>query len=109
MVRSRSALAQDAIGEAEHPFLKHGYPYPCKAVHIMPGIFHGDGDASSMVSFGKSLRAVLPWVTNHGGVGMMRKGARITVFCGRSNMSELCNTPVSDWISYISSPEQARQ
>src|SRR5215472_3837559 len=85
------------------------HPHPRKAVHIMPGIFHRDGDASSIVSFGKSLRAVLPWVTNHGGTGAMRKGARKTVFCGRSNINVLCTTPVPDWISYISRPGKAPQ
>src|SRR2546423_552002 len=40
--------------------------------------FQGDGDASKVTSFGKPLLAALPLVTNQGGVGVLRKGARNT-------------------------------
>ena len=56
------------------------------ADHISSGTFQGVGAASNSVSFGKSLRAILPRVTNQGGVGMLRKGPRRTDFCGRENI-----------------------
>ena len=62
----------------------------------MAGTFQGEGDASRLASFGKTLAAALVWVMNHGGVGVLRKGARSTDFCGRENMSVLCTTPIPD-------------
>ena len=62
----------------------------------MPGTFQGEGDASKRTSLGKILRALLACVINQGGVGMLRKGARTTDFCRRSNIKVLCTTPVPD-------------
>ena len=62
---------------------------PVIADQKMLGTFQGDGDASKLTSFGKTLLAALPWVTNQGGVGVLRKGARNTDFCGRENISVL--------------------
>jgi hypothetical protein len=54
--------------------------YPVIADQRMPGAFQGEGETSKSTSFGNTFRAVLPRVTNHGGVGELRKGARNTDF-----------------------------
>jgi hypothetical protein len=83
--------------------------YPVIADQRMLGTFQGEGDASRLTSLGKTLRAVFPRVTNQGGVGELRKGARSTDFCGRENISVLCTTPMPDWISSIVWPGKAPQ
>ena len=85
------------------------FGYPVIADQKMPGTFQGEGDASKATSLGKTLRAVLPRVANQGGVGVLRKGARSTDFCGRENISVLCTTPMPDWISSIVWPGKAPQ
>ena len=83
--------------------------YPVIADQRMPGTFMGEGDASRLTSFGKTLQAVLPRVANQGGVGVLRKGARSTDFCGRENINVLCTTPIPDWILSIVWPGKAPQ
>jgi hypothetical protein len=56
------------------------------AVHRIPGTLKGDGAASKATSLGNNLLAVLPRVTNQGGVGTLRNGPRSTDFCGRENI-----------------------
>ncbi len=75
----------------------------------MEGTLLGEGFISKSLSFRKTALAARPCVTNQGGVGVERKGARITVFCGRSNMSVLWTTPVPDWISVNWWPGNAPQ
>ena len=76
----------------------------------MPGRRVGLGSAANMVNARAVLRAVL-LSRNHGGFTVKpssgwpserwkgRKGARVTDFCERSNISVLCTTPVPDWMS----------
>src|SRR2546423_15639403 len=54
--------------------------YPLIADQGVPGTLQGEGETSRSTSFGNTFRAVLPRVTNHGGVGELRKGARNTDF-----------------------------
>ena len=64
------------------------------------------GWASNSTSFGASRRAVA-CVPNQIGFGQARKGARMTVFSDRENMSVLCTTSVPEPMSCLTCPGKA--
>ena len=72
--------------------------YIPKAAAIIPGTFNGEGDASKATNLGNRLRAILPCVTNQGGVSVPLKGPHKTLFCGLENINVLCTTPTPDCI-----------
>ena len=60
-----------------------------RAAAIIPGTLNGEGDASKATNLGNRLRAILPCVTNHGGVSTPLNGPHKTLFCGLENINVL--------------------
>ena len=72
------------------------------AAASIPGIFSADGAASNATSLGNNFLAVLPRVTNQGGVSAPLNGPQITLFCGLENINVLWTTPIPDCMLCIS-------
>ena len=63
----------------------------------MPGTLNGEGAVSNWTSLGKIPRPFASSEANQVGVGLLRKAARRTLFCGFANIKLLWTTPFPDW------------